>query len=63
MGGGGQVTDHPDFGCGGDAAVLLEHPAMVGEQQLEAEAQGQDERQPQECAEHQRRKHGLALRA
>lgn len=60
---GGGFTDHPDFGGGGDAAVLLEHPAVVGEQQLEAEAQSQDEREPQECAEHQGRKHSLALRA
>ena len=35
----GRGTDHPDFSGGGDAPVLLEHPAVVGEQQLEAETQ------------------------
>ena len=43
--------------------MLLEHPAVVGEEQLEAEAQSQDDREPQHRAEHQRRQHGLALRA
>lgn len=41
--------------------MLLKHPLVVGEQQLEAEAQRQDEGEPQQSAEDQRRQHGLAL--
>ena len=44
-------TDHPDFGCGGHLAVLLEHPSMVGEELLKAETHGEDEQQPQHGAE------------
>lgn len=43
--------------------MLLEHPAVVGEEQLEAEAQSQDDGEPQHGAEDQCRQHGLALRA
>lgn len=39
-------TDHPDFGGGGHLAVLLEHPAVVGEELLEAEAHGENEQEP-----------------
>lgn len=41
--------------------MLLEHPAMVGEQLLEAETHGEDERQPQHSAEEHCRHHRLAL--
>lgn len=44
---------HPDFGGVGDSPMLLEHPVVVGEQQLEAEAQGEDEGEPQQGAEDQ----------
>lgn len=37
---------HPDFGGVGDSPMLLEHPVVVGEQQFEAEAQGEDEGEP-----------------
>lgn len=60
---GRRASYHPDFGGVGDAAVLLKHPLVVGEQQLEAEAQRQDEGEPQQGAEDQRRQHGLALGA
>lgn len=36
-------TDHPELGGGGDASVPLEHPAVVGQEELETEAQGEDE--------------------
>lgn len=39
-------TDHPDFGGVGHLAVLLEHPAVVGEELLEAQAHGEDEQEP-----------------
>jgi len=60
---GNQGAHHPDFGGVGHAAVLLEHPLVVGEQQLEAEAERQDEGEPQQGAEDQRRQHGLPLGA
>ena len=55
------TTYHPDFGGVGHSAVQLEHPAVVGEEQLEAEAQCEDEREPEQGAEEQRRQHGLTL--
>ena len=57
------MTYHPDFGGVGDPAVLLEHPLVVGEKQLEAEPEGEDEGEPQQSAEDQRRQHGLTLSA
>lgn len=41
--------------------MLLKHPSVVGEQQLEAESEREDEGEPQESAEDQRRHHGLTL--
>lgn len=41
--------------------MLLKHPLVVGEQQLEAESQCQDEGEPQQSAEDQCREHGLTL--
>ncbi len=52
---------HPDFSDGGNSAVLLEHPVVVGEQQFEAESEREDEGEPQQRAEDQRRHHGLPL--
>lgn len=43
--------------------MLLKHPPVVGEKQLEAEPEREDEGQPQQRAENQRRKHRLALSA
>ena len=64
MGGARRVGSyHPDFGGGGGASVLLEHPAVVGEEQLQAESQREDDGQPEHRAEDQRRQHGLALGA
>lgn len=53
---------HPDFGDVRNSAVLLKHPLVVGEQQLEAESERQDEREPQQSAKDQRGHHGLTLR-
>lgn len=52
---------HPDFSDVGNSAVLLKHPLVVGEQQLEAESEREDEGEPQQSAEDQRRHHGLTL--
>lgn len=52
---------HPDFGDVGNSAVLLKHPLVVGEQQFEAEPEREDEGEPQQSAEDQRRQHGLTL--
>ena len=41
--------------------MLLEHPAVVGEQLLEAHAHGEDEQEPQHGAEEQCRHQRLAL--
>lgn len=43
--------------------MLLEHPLVVGQQQLEAQPEGQDEGEPQQSAEDQRRHDVLALGA
>lgn len=48
------MSYHPDFSGVGNSAVLLEHPLVVGEQQLEAEPECEDEGEPQESAEDQR---------
>lgn len=56
-------TDHPDFGGVGHLAVLLEDPAVVGEQLLEAQAHGEDEEEPQHGAEEHGRQQRLALGA
>ncbi len=39
-------TDHPDFGGVGHLAVPLEHPAVVGQELLEAQAHREDEQEP-----------------
>lgn len=44
----------PGFSGVRDAAVLLKHPVVIGEQQLEAEPERQDEGEPQQSAEDQR---------
>lgn len=46
-----KTSYHPDFSGVRNLAVLLKHPLVVGEQQLEAEAQCQDEGEPQQSAE------------
>lgn len=56
-------TDHPDFGGGGHLAVLLEDPAVIGEELLEAQAHGEDEQEPQQSAEEHCRNHRLTLAA
>ena len=56
-------TDQPDFGGDGHVPVLLKHPAVVGEQLLEAEPHGEDESQPQQGAEHHCSQHHLTLTA
>lgn len=43
--------------------MLLKHPLVVGEEQLEAEPERQDEGEPQQGAEDQHRQHGLTLGA
>lgn len=57
------MSYHPDFGGVGNTAMLLKHPMVVGQQQLQAESQGEDEGEPQQSAEHQSRHHGLTLTA
>lgn len=44
---------HPDFGGVGDTAVLFKHPLVVGEQQLQAEPESEDEGEPEQRAEDQ----------
>lgn len=41
--------------------MLLKHPSVVGEQQFEAESECEDQGEPQQSAEDQRRQHGLTL--
>lgn len=55
------VAYHPDFGGVRHPAVLFKHPLVVGQQQFEAEPEGEDEGEPQQSAEDQRRHHSLAV--
>lgn len=41
--------------------MLLKHPSVVGEQQLQAESECKDQGKPKQCAEDQSWHHGLAL--
>lgn len=56
-----KLSYHPDFSSVGNPAMLLKHPLVVGEQQFQAEAQCQDEGEPQQSAKDQCREHGLTL--
>lgn len=56
-----KTSYHPDFSGVGNSAMLLKHPLVVGQQQLKAESQCQDEGEPQQSAEDQCREHGLTL--
>lgn len=40
------LTYHPDFREVGNSAVLLKHPSVVGEQQLQAEPECEDQGEP-----------------
>lgn len=55
------VAYHPDFGGVRHPAVLFKHPLVVGQQQFEAEPEGEDEGEPQQSAEDQRWHHSLTL--
>lgn len=47
------VSYHPDFSGVRNAAMLFKHPVVVGQEQLEAEPECEDEGEPQQSAEDQ----------